>query len=239
MSKVFLFFLCFLMSCSMGWLRRDIPDVDNSTPVTTNPTPTQPSVPVEPTPPVIEPPPAQGEPPVVTTPVVEAPKDEYLLKMNIKFFGTAATAARKAKYEKAMLVFQKVVSSAEFKIKVLAFKYQQMTADPKKGGQAIYDHILAANEKLQPIVDHEVDMEVEFYYANNSTVGYTYGNVKRIYVNTKFFDGYALPSVAANLIHEWLHKLGYGHDSASTARRPYSVPYGVGGIMRSIGSKYD
>ncbi len=236
-----LFVLLFLMSCSL------LPQkpVDNSVPVTPVITPTQPSVPVEPSAPIIEDDPAKGEIesadsdcPPCTLPGHE-PLPEHKLKMNIKYFGSAATAARKAKYDKAQEVFQKVTDSQEFKDKVLAFKYQQMTADPKKGAQAVYDHILAGNEKLQPDVDKEVDMEVEFYYANNSTVGYTYGTVKRIYVNTKFFDSYKPSSVAANLIHEWLHKLGYGHDSSATSRRPYSVPYGVGSIMRGLGVKYE
>lgn len=240
MSKILLFFLCFLMSCSMGFLRRDKKPVDNSTPIVTEPTPTQPSLPAPGAgDPVLEPKPEPIEVPVPASPVVEVVKPEHKLKMNIKFYGSASTAARRAKYEKAMLTFQKVTDSSEFKSKVLAFKFQQMSGDVRKGNEAVYANILDANEKLQPEKDGEVDMEVEFYYAANSTVGYTYPNVKRIYVNTKFFDSYKPSSVAANLIHEWLHKLGYGHDSASTARRPYSVPYGVGSIMRSLGAKYD
>lgn len=246
MNKILVFMLMFLMSCSMGFLRKEVPkSPDNSVPVVTEPTPTQPSLPADGAgDPVLEPKPEpieEPQPVPVETPKPVAPS----LKVNIKYFGSASTTKRKEKYEKAIEVFKKVVASDEFKSRVISHKYNgeygyaYMSGDPNKRTSLVYEHILAGNEKLQPEKDGEVDMEVEFYYANNSTVGYTYPNVKRIYVNTKFFDGYKLSSVAANLIHEWLHKLGYGHDSASTSRRPYSVPYGVGSIMRSLGSKYE
>lgn len=244
MSKYFIFFLAFLISCSMGFLRRDKKPVDNSVPIVTEPTPTQPSLPapgagdpdLEP-----QPEPIEVKPP---EPVVVTPEPECTIKTNIKYFGSAATAARKAKYDKAIELFKKTICDKDFKARVIGHKYNgeygyaYMSGDPNKRTSLVYQHMLDGNEKLQPDKDNEVDIEIEFYYASNSTVGYTYPNSKRVWVNTKFYDGYKINSVAANLVHEWLHKLGYGHDSASTARRPYSVPYGVGSIMRSVGAKY-
>jgi hypothetical protein len=241
MSKILMFCLLFLLSCSMGFLRRDKPDVDNSVPVVTEPTPTQPSLPAPGAgDPVLEPIPPETTVPVA--PVVEA-LPEYKLKMNVKFYGSAATTKRIAKYKQAMLVCQKVVSSKEFMDKVKAHKKYNSTAlgftDSSDKGEQVLEKLYSGAEKLQPTKDGEVDIEIEFYYAANSTVGYTYPNSKRIWVNTKFYDGYALPSVAANLIHEYLHKLGYGHAVSYSKSRDYSVPYGVGAIMRSLGSKYD
>jgi hypothetical protein len=83
-----------------------------------------------------------------------------------------------------------------------------------------------------------MDLEVELYYAANSVVGYTYGGSKRIWVNTKFFNSFKENSVAGNLFHEWLHKLGYTHSYASTPTRPYSVPYAIGRIMGNIGKNF-
>jgi hypothetical protein len=79
---------------------------------------------------------------------------------------------------------------------------------------------------------------VKLYYESSSIVGYTSPSISYINVNTKFFDSYAINSVAANLFHEWLHKLGYGHDVSATARRPYSVPYGIGSIIRTVGKNF-
>ncbi len=242
MTKLFLFFTLLLLSCSFG-ARPPKKPIDNSVPVVTEPTPSQPSLPGEGAgQPVLEPIPVE-----VVVPVPVEPESKLVsIKTNIKYYGSAATASRKAKYERAMALFRKVVGLKEYRSAILAHKkrdgssgFNSKSGDPYKSPEDIYKHILAGNEKLQPEKDGEVDMEVEFYYASNSTVGYTYPNVKRIYVNTKFFDGYTISSVAANLNHEWMHKLGYGHDSAATSIRPYSTPYGVGSIMRTIGKKYE
>lgn len=204
--------------------------------------------PSEPIPPVIE---APDDPVVVEDPIDPEPDPEPIpnptpeedFKFNIKFGGSSTynTSARRVKYEKAIQVVQDVIRDPEFKKRVLAHTYGGKVgfASSSKTPAQVYKHMMDGNETLQNTVDNEMDLEVRFYYANNSTVGYTYSSVKYIYVNTKFFDSYKLSSVAANMIHEWLHKLGYGHDSSSTSRRPYSVPYGVGSIMRSIGDKYD
>jgi hypothetical protein len=81
-------------------------------------------------------------------------------------------------------------------------------------------------------------LEVELYYAANSVVGYTNSGTRRIWVNTKFFNSFQENSVAGNLFHEWLHKLGYTHDVSSTPTRPYSIPYAVGYIMGNIGKNF-
>lgn len=76
------------------------------------------------------------------------------------------------------------------------------------------------------------------YYQASSVVGYTSPSITYINVNTKFFNTYAANQVAGNLFHEWLHKLGYSHDSSATAKRPYTVPYAIGYMVRDIGKSF-
>ncbi len=162
------------------------------------------------------------------------------LKVNVQFFGSAATDARIAKYKKAIEILKKVVSLSAFKSRILNFDSPYTNDkfyDTTKTNTEIFHHILDGNEILSPTKDNELDVEVEFYYAYTSTVGYTYPNTKRIYVNTKFFDGYVPSSVAANLMHEWLHKLGYKHAQSYYPSRDYSVPYAIGSMVRELGSK--
>ena len=102
----------------------------------------------------------------------------------------------------------------------------------------IYQSILDAAEKLTPAKNNTLDVGVKLYYENSSTVGYTSTGVTYINVNTKFFDTYAINSVASNLFHEWLHKVGYSHDVSATTRRPYSVPYAIGTIIRNVGKNF-
>jgi hypothetical protein len=70
-------------------------------------------------------------------------------------------------------------------------------------------------------------------------IGYTYGTSKRIWVNNKYFVTNADTSVASNLFHEWLHKVGFGHAVSYSVSRDYSVPYAIGRLIGSIGKQFD
>lgn len=160
-------------------------------------------------------------------------------KTNVTYMNL--TAAQKTKYNKAVAIVKKVVATEAFRTRVLNYRYAGIKQFANNGGKTnaqIYQSILDAAEKLKPAKNNTMDVGVKMYYASNSVVGYTNTSISYINVNTKFFNSYAANQVAANLFHEWLHKIGYGHDSASTARRPYSVPYAVGYMIRDIGKSF-
>lgn len=196
----------------------------------------------EPEPVVVTPAPPASTPvqPVIVSPGTKSPEELFSVA-GVKL--TDASASQKTKYEKALAIVLKVIKDPAFKKAILAHKrmdgssgFENTSDSPSK----VYQKLLEGSETYKKAeIDREADLEVRFYYAANSTVGYTYPNVGYIKVNTKFFNGYTPSSVAANFIHEYLHKLGYGHDSSATARRPKSVPYGIGSIMRSVGKKYE
>ena len=151
------------------------------------------------------------------------------------------TAEEEAKYNKAIEIAKLVVATEAFKDQVVNFTYSGSKAYIDNKGlsnQQIYQSILDAAETLQPTKNNTMDLEVELYYAATSVIGYTNGGTKRIWVNTKFFNSFKENSVAGNLFHEWLHKLGYTHSYASTPTRPYSVPYAIGYIMGNIGKNF-
>lgn len=151
------------------------------------------------------------------------------------------TDAQATKYNQAVEIVKLVVATEEFKNRVLNFTYNgsKTFADNKgKTNEQIYQSILDAAETLQPAKNNQMDLEVELYYTFTNTVGYTTSRSPRIWVNTKYFNTYAASSVAGNLFHEWLHKLGYSHDASATAKRPYTVPYGIGTIMSQLGKKF-
>ena len=151
------------------------------------------------------------------------------------------TAAQEEKYNKAIEIVKLVVATEKFKNDVVNFAYNGQKAfidNKSRTNQQIYQTILDAAETLQPIKNNTMDLEVQLYYAANTVVGYTNGGTRRIWVNTKFFNSFKENSVAGNLFHEWLHKLGYTHSSSSTPTRPYSVPYAVGYMMGNIGKNF-
>lgn len=154
---------------------------------------------------------------------------------------TAFTADQETKYNAAVAMVKKVVATEAFRTKVLNHTYNGVKTFVDNRGRTnaqIYQTILDAAESLQPAKNNTMDVGVKLYYENNSVVGYTNGSITYINVNTKFFNGYDVNEVAGNLFHEWLHKLGYGHDASATPSRPYSVPYAIGYIVRTLGKNF-
>lgn len=164
------------------------------------------------------------------------PTEAYTFDTDILFVNTTAT--QQEKFDKAIEMIKAVVATEEFRDRVLNHTYNGKITFVDNGGftnAQIYQKILEAAEKLFPAKNNTMNMEVELYYAATSTVGYTYANSKRIWVNTKYFNTNAVSGVASNLFHEWLHKVGFGHASSYSTSRDYSVPYAIGRIISSIG----
>ncbi len=102
--------------------------------------------------------------------------------------------------------------------------------------EAIYKKILAGSERMTSHgPNNTMDLEIELYTDHDSiTIGYTYPSIVRIYMNRKYFNKFRPYQVADNMMHEWLHKVGFGHSVKDTPERPYSVPYAVGYIVKGI-----
>lgn len=176
----------------------------------------------------------------VPGPVSTVPALALSFRTNVSYL-SGFDSTDEAKYDKAVALVKKVVATEAFRTRVLNHTYGGVKTFVQNNGLTnaqIYQGILEAAERLTPAKNNTLDVGVKLYYENSSTVGWTSGSISYINVNTKFFDTYAINSVAANLFHEWLHKQGYGHDSAATARRPYSVPYAVGYMIRDIGKSF-
>lgn len=171
----------------------------------------------------------------------DLPREAYLFEINAELF--KFTQNDEAKVRKAFEIIKKVIATKEFKEKVINYTYKgvkQFHQNDNFSNEEIYQMILDGKEKLLPVVDNRMNLELEIYTNNfTSTVGYTYPDTLRIYLNTKYFRSYTPAEVAGNLFHEWIHKVGFGHDSKNTAGRDSSVPYALGYIMRDLGKKYE
>jgi hypothetical protein len=157
------------------------------------------------------------------------------LTVNIKM--TNFVADQKVKMLEAVARIEIVINSMEFKDRVLAHTWRgkrQFNYNNGLTNEEIYDKLMLGAETLQPEIDYELDVDVTMYYKNNSTVGYTYANTVKTWVNRKFFQNYDYSSVAANVVHEWTHKVGFGHSSGNNSDRPYTVPYAIGGIINDL-----
>jgi hypothetical protein len=146
------------------------------------------------------------------------------------------------KVSKAIEIIKRVVATKDFKDRVLGFTYNGKRTFVDNGNlsnEQIYQKILDGSETLRPGKDNQMDLELELYYSWRSTVGYTYPDDLRIYMNTKFFDYYTPTEVAGNVFHEWTHKLGFDHASSYSVSRDSSVPYALGYLMEELGKKYE
>ena len=130
-----------------------------------------------------------------------------------------------------------VLSSEVFKERVLAHTFQGRRSFNDNNGLSnfeIYETLMEGAETLDPVKDSELDIDITLYFKDNNVIGYTYPSSHRIWVNNKFFAQNSYGKVAANVVHEWTHKLGFGHDFQRTRDRSYSVPYAVGTIVREL-----
>jgi len=137
-------------------------------------------------------------------------------------------------------LIKKVVGSEEFKKGILNHTYNGKKTFVDNGGQSnaeIYKSIIEGSEKLRPVTDNEMDLELEVFHRSDNTVGYTFPKAIKVWMNSKFLDRNSPAEVTTNMMHEWLHKLGYGHAYAKTANRKYSVPYAIGYLMAKLAKK--
>lgn len=156
--------------------------------------------------------------------------------MDIKGFD----AESMKKLEKAFEIVEKVVNSEEFKNRVLNFenaKGERAFASNKKlTNEEIYGIFMDGRESLQQNTPGEMNYFLSLYYKRFSRViGWTNGSINTININWKFFKNFKPSDVAGNLVHEWVHKIGFDHKSAAEHD---SAPYAIGYIAREMGERY-
>lgn len=167
----------------------------------------------------------------------QLPTAEPGANLGINIVMTNFNNLQKAKMNDAIEKMKIVLNSIDFKERVIGHTYNGKRTFVDNNGmtnEEIYQAIMEGAETLMPEIDHEMDIDVTMYYKRSSTVGYTYPDTTKTWVNSRFFNGYTIGDVAANSTHEWTHKLGFTHSYYNNAARPYSVPYGIGSIMSEL-----
>lgn len=163
------------------------------------------------------------------------PNEALTFDTNLSLVNFSST--QQSKILKAAELIRQVVATEEFRHAVMNFTYQGQKAFIDNGGLSnaqIYQRFLEGAEKLSPSRNNAMDVQVELYYEASMTIGYTKPDSKKIWINTKYFNYYSAAQVAGNLTHEWVHKLGFGHDSAWNESRSSSVPYALGYLMERL-----
>jgi hypothetical protein len=164
-------------------------------------------------------------------------------QIEVRFVQTRGfTDAIQTRFLRAAEKLRRVLASDEFKQKVLGFKYQgqrQYVQSLDLTNEQIYLMMLRGREIYLGENNGSMDLNLEFYNQRSSVIGYTSETTRWIYLNWYHYVDFADEDIADNLVHEWLHKLGFDHDFNSTARRPSSVPYAIGGIVYDLMQSLD
>lgn len=145
------------------------------------------------------------------------------------------TQAELARLGQAKANLEIICNSELFRQEMLRADFSGETSKWKnKTNEEIYNHFMSGAEVLSPEIDFEADIDLTVFNPKpfQGTVGYTYADTVRQWINRKFFWGLKIWGVQGNIAHEWGHKLGFGHDYKSTARRPFSVCYRLNSIIK-------
>jgi len=151
----------------------------------------------------------------------------------------------KLKLYKAIKILETVVNSPEFREEIYQHQYNGKTTFFENKGysnEEIYQIFMSGAEVLNPVNDKVMNFDLTMYRSKNpfsKVKGYTKPDTNRIWIHSKFYrlESWTPTDVAANMVHEWVHKIGFGHSYYFDSNRPYSVPYAIGGIVSKVAKK--
>lgn len=160
---------------------------------------------------------------------------------------------QKEKFEKALSILEQVLNSTEFRTKVLTYKrgdgkrlyqknYLWNDKDNLLSNEDVYNILMAADEKMRPNTFGEMNINALIRKCSwfkqkvsvwcRRVIGSTNPHVSEIMtLNWKFYSRYEVPNMVANIVHEWIHLLGFLHGSKNMDQE---VPYVVGSIAGEV-----
>ena len=149
--------------------------------------------------------------------------------------------------EDAIDLLYDVINSEEFKRRVLTYtrpngqrgfskNYLWNNSDERLSSEEIYQIIMTGDEKMRPGTEGEMNLNIKkygsFWTRFSGVIGWTSpSSSKWINVHWKFYKRYTVDQMVGNLMHEWIHLLGFLHGNEAMHEE---VPYVVGGIASEI-----
>ena len=157
----------------------------------------------------------------------------------------------------ALEILEKIMNSEKFKQRVIGYQRPNRTTasqndhireyhknylwrDPSKTltNEDIYKIIMNGNEKIRPDTLGEMNINIKKYKSPwykpraKNVIGWTNpSSSKWINVNWHFYDHFKVHEMVGNIVHEWIHLLGFLHGNHYMREE---VPYVVGKIASDI-----
>jgi hypothetical protein len=140
------------------------------------------------------------------------------------------------KLNKAVKYVEEFINSEEFEKIVLNYSYTDYDDNKHTRfhyttftNQEVLSIILSGSETLTPETDSEADIQIELDNSwTRNVIGYTYPTTPTQWIYAKFFRNWSAEEIAGNIMHEYLHKLGFDHEYQYTFNREFSVNYALG-----------
>jgi hypothetical protein len=160
--------------------------------------------------------------------------------------------AQEKKFLKALDILEEVMNSDEFKRRVLSYVRPNGSREYKKNylwknteerltNEDVFDVIMNGNEKMREDTLGEMNFNSKVkickWYENvgvwcRKVIGSTSpSSSAMIKLNWKFYQKYETHQMISNMVHEWLHLLGFLHGKEDMREE---VPYIVGSIAGQV-----
>lgn len=161
------------------------------------------------------------------------------------------SGSQEDKLYEAIELLDEIVNSEEFKRKVIGYirpngkreyakNYLWNDSKVRLSNEQIYNIIMTGDERSLPNTIAEANLYIRSYKCKwwqrlgscRKVIGYTNpSSSKWINVNWKFYSHYEVHEMVGNLMHEWIHLLGFLHGNQNLHEE---VPYVVGRIASQI-----
>lgn len=160
---------------------------------------------------------------------------KHPLSVNAQVFG--GTLTQRTFFRNMLNIMRHVVISEEFQNKVLEFQFTYTDENALE----IYKKFISGKDLYENAPDGEMDIDLYLYYKRNRTIGYTYKSTRKQWINMRHIEITRYEDMAqaiGNIVHEYMHNLGYGHPSKRTKTRHLSVPYAYGYIAAELALEF-
>jgi hypothetical protein len=147
-------------------------------------------------------------------------------------------SAEQQKFKDACQLLENIIISDSFTKKVLATNFTESNGmSPRQ----ILDLLLSGKDNHNQLSDNALNVYVNLYYQNTSTIGYTYANNIWTWINRKFFSKMTPGEIAGNILHEYMHRLGFGHIRRwfFKSKMLTTVPYQMGIIVEELAGEME
>lgn len=159
---------------------------------------------------------------------------------------------QKYKLLKAIKLIEIILNSKEFRKRVISYSgskgkckngycytgnYLWKNKKNKLSNLEIYSIILNGNEKTRPNTENEANINIKWARMRRRIIGRTKPSTSKwIEVNwRKYYWNYNTPQMVNNIVHEWIHLLGFSHTKKRYIKNNPS--YVIGKIAKKMAIK--